>query len=234
MYHEENGGEEEPMIYYCDTLHQVDFSHFLRFLPPDRRQKAERYRNPGDQNNCVATYLLLALALYQEYRILLPKNEPFSYTQTGKPYWKFTSACFSLSHCQKGAACSLSDQTEGETGIDIQEPRPVSPAVLRRVCSQKEQAEIALSSNPQAAFTRLWTLKESYVKQTGKGISGDLSQLDFSESGHLFHRYEKDFYQMSHPDFSLALCQKKIDTQPTPIAVHAKEILAFAESKYSD
>lgn len=169
-----------------------------------------------------------------EYRILLPKNEPFSYTQTGKPYWKFTSACFSLSHCQKGAACSLSDQTEGETGIDIQEPRPVSPAVLRRVCSQKEQAEIALSSNPQAAFTRFWTLKESYVKQTGKGISGDLSQLDFSESGHLFHRYEKDFYQMSHPDFSLALCQKKIDTQPTPIAVHAKEILAFAESKYSD
>lgn len=222
------------MIYYCSTLHQVDFSRFFCLLPPDRRQKAERYRNPGDQNNCVATYLLLVLALYQEYGILLPKNKPFAYTQTGKPYWESVPVCFSLSHCRKGAACSLSEKTEGETGIDIQEPRPVSPAVLKKVCSPKEQTEIASSPNPQATFSRFWTLKESYAKQTGKGISGDLSRLDFSESGCFFHRYEKDFYQMSHPDFSLALCQKKIDTQPTPIAVHAKEILAFADTKYSD
>lgn len=225
---------EKPMIYTCKELQNFDFSPFLGLLPSDRRQKAESYRNPADQNNCAGTYFLLALALHREYGILPPENEPFSYTQTGKPYWKSLPICFSLSHCRKGAACSLSKKTEGETGIDIQEPRPLSPAVLRRVCSPKEQEEIALSPDPQKTFSRFWALKESYAKQTGKGISGDLSRLDFSESGSFFHRYQKDFYQMDTPDFSLALCQDTIQTKPMPIVVHAKEILAFLETKYSD
>ena len=80
--------------------------------------------------------------------------------------------------CQKCyAVCAVSKQP---VGIDIERIGAYQPNVARRVCSDAEQKLLEQCEDPARLFYRLWTLKESYVKLTGTGISVPLSQITFS------------------------------------------------------
>ena len=81
---------------------------------------------------------------------------------------------FNVSHCARAVALVLHD---GEVGVDIECRRKVSPALIRKVCCEEEQQEIAQSPDPTLAFLRLWTCKESLVKQTGTGLTVPLPAL---------------------------------------------------------
>ena len=74
---------------------------------------------------------------------------------------------FSLSHSGAYAACALSDRP---VGLDLERETAPRPPLLRRCFSAAEQEYIRSSSNPSAAFTQLWTGKESLGKATGAGL----------------------------------------------------------------
>ena len=84
---------------------------------------------------------------------------------------------FNVSHSGDYVALALSDK---EVGCDIQEIRPYSPRVAKRNYSERETQFIEDSENKDKSFIRLWALKESILKFTGQGISGGLSNYDFS------------------------------------------------------
>ena len=68
-------------------------------------------------------------------------------------------------------------------GIDIQRLRPVSPDLYLRFFT-KEECEYILSKseeNRTTAFFELWTLKESYLKATGLGLTLALSAFSHSD-----------------------------------------------------
>lgn len=78
---------------------------------------------------------------------------------------------FSLSHSGDWAGCALAAVP---VGLDLETPqRPRRIAELaRRVCTPAEQAELATLPAPAQAraFSRMWTLKEAWLKQQGLGI----------------------------------------------------------------
>lgn len=122
---------------------------------------------------CVAAYRLLQHALLQEYGI----NEApvFTYGNKGKPLLQgHHDIHFSLSHCHEAVAVALSDHP---VGIDIETVDHYSPEVARRVMNDDELHEIEASAQPQVAFTRLWTMKESLYKLTGDDNGGDTAHL---------------------------------------------------------
>ena len=122
---------------------------------------------------CLAAYRLLQHALLQEYGI----NEApvFTYGNKGKPLLQgHHDIHFSLSHCHEAVAVALSDHP---VGIDIETVDHYSPEVARHVMSDDEMRQIEASAQPQVAFTRLWTMKESLYKLTGDDHCGDIAQM---------------------------------------------------------
>ncbi len=68
-------------------------------------------------------------------------------------------------------------------GVDIQIVKPVSDAVIRRTCSESERDYVLHAPERDRAFIRLWTLKESYIKATGDGMSYPMNKVSFTLSG---------------------------------------------------
>ena len=49
---------------------------------------------------------------------------------------------------------------------------------MRRTCTRKEWEWLQQSEQKELDFLRLWTLKESYMKMTGKGMSLPLDSFE--------------------------------------------------------
>lgn len=152
---------------------------------------------------------LLEYAIKEEYGIeKLPKIEKGIH---GKPYFIEGGPYFNISHTKGIAVCALG---EIEVGIDVGQIRGISESMEKRVLS-KEEREWVSGKEREEAFIRLWTLKESYVKATGQGLTMNFSKISFQ-----FLNNKKDgqilcnqkgycFYQQKiGTDAYLALCLK--------------------------
>lgn len=148
----------------------------LPLLPEERRKKALRYRNRIDRNNCVLTYLMLKIALKEYFQIL---DFTIQYDWYVKPFLKeYPNVFFSISHCKCGCVVVVADEL---VGIDIQNIVPFSWDVAKRVCCLEELGVLKQSTHKQREFIRMWTKKESYLKMTGAGISGNLKSINTLE-----------------------------------------------------
>lgn len=143
--------------------------------------------------------------LAQAYGAPLP---PIAADAHGKPYFTNHAIEWNLSHSHGLAVCALDAHT---VGIDTEKIRPLRPRVVNRSFSTAEQNALAKSEDPDALFTALWTLKESYVKALGVGVSYPLQQVEFALDGlqilshppdYAFHLYAWDTYMIAccgHP-----------------------------------
>lgn len=176
---------------------------YLTSLPPCAEGGQRREHEAGRA--------LLAFAVREEYGIShMPRMEKGIY---GKPYFPdFDRIYFNISHSAGMAVCALAGT---EIGVDIDHVRKVREGMYSRVLSESERKWIAGQPDREEAFIRLWTLKESYIKATGEGLSAPLPSVDFtlpdrcgegvilcSQEGYSFCQYrigEKNY---------LALCVK--------------------------
>jgi 4'-phosphopantetheinyl transferase len=165
------------MIYLFDDMENIPveiINKTLTLMPPERQQRAMRYRHEIDKNLCVLAYKLLMLGLKQEYGITKPLA--FNYCENRKPYLSnYPDIYFNISHCKYGAVCAISDK---EVGIDIQDVRPFDFDVAKRVCSDSEMGQFFKCHMPERLFCKIWTIKESFVKHFGGSIAQSLKSLD--------------------------------------------------------
>lgn len=151
------------------ALRGLDEAQVLRLLPPERREKALRCRRQEDRLRSAAAGLLLARYAQQLGFDRFPALREDVY---GKPYFPDApQAQFSLSHSGGYAALAMSSLP---VGVDIQEIRPERVTAAMRFLTDFAQAQLtALPQEEEVqAFFRLWTLKESYGKMTGRGLLG--------------------------------------------------------------
>lgn len=82
-------------------------------------------------------------------------------------------------------ACATSLQ--GEVGVDIEpcQRRPNWQKVAQRWFSPVEQ-EWLLAQNDALEFLKVWTLKEAWLKATGRGIAGNLQSLEVRRGFELY------------------------------------------------
>lgn len=163
-------------IYALTDVKHIDYSNIeplIHYLPVERQEKALSFRRNIDKKNCVISYLLLQYALYRNCGIL---SIALSYGRNKKPYLSnYSDIHFNISHCDSGCICAIADNP---IGIDIQNIRPFSWSVANHCCSAAEKQLIKDSEDPAAAFTKIWTIKESYLKMKGTGIINDLCTVD--------------------------------------------------------
>lgn len=95
------------------------------------------------------------------------------YNEYGKPYLD-NNLFFNMSHSNNITACIISDK---EVGIDIEKIK-YNEKVAKRVLNKEEMKILNNSNNKAEMFTIFWTIKESYVKLLGIGISYGLKKVD--------------------------------------------------------
>ncbi len=161
------------MVYIDNDIYGFNLDEALARISEQRRNQALRFSHEEGRRLCVAAYMLLMHALKTEYGIT--ENVEFGYEEGGKPFIKgHETIHFNLSHCRTAVACAIDDKP---IGIDIEAVRPFKDSLARHVLSLSEYENVTASADPAYEFTRLWTMKESLLKLTGRGLRADLKTL---------------------------------------------------------
>ena len=171
------GGEKELdgfLSSWLDGLKSYrSAAYFQRKFPQGRLTSgpaAERRRQSA------GAWALLEQVLRREYALELAALE-IGETVHKKPVCiSCPPLFFNLSHCDGLAACIVADRP---VGVDCETVRPFSKGVMERVCSPAEQGGILTAQEPEQAFYQHWTLKESFVKAVGTGLSFSLRRAAF-------------------------------------------------------
>ena len=138
------------------------------------------YEGPAGKQASLAVRRLLEAAVRQYWGIPLPE---IAREGSGKPFFpSHPGMHFSLSHTKGYVLCAVSDRP---VGADIQVIRPVSEALIRRVCTPAELGYFG--------FFDLWTLKESYIKLFGH-LKGNLTDIEFSVKNGIITAPSEDVY----------------------------------------
>lgn len=160
------------MIYLFQELNTFSASSFeqsLQLLPPERREYVLHFKQTDDQKRSALAWLLLRYGLEQEYGFhQVPEVQR---TASGKPFFSGKNMpFFNLSHSGNFVGCALHNQ---EIGLDIQKITVPRNSLIRKVCAQEEFASLKSSRD----FCRIWSMKESAVKLTGEGITGNFRDI---------------------------------------------------------
>ena len=176
------------------------FGKWLDCVPQVRREKAEGPKNPEVRKLSLGAGALLVHAL-RDYaadrespgeRPVASRDDPsgnalsstdlrslrIAENEHGKPYLPdWPELHFSLSHSGDRVMCAVS---RSEVGCDVEEAGS-DEADRRRIgyiarCLTERERALALAD--PAAFYKIWTLKESFLKLTGKGLTIPLASFE--------------------------------------------------------
>ncbi|MFL1425959.1 4'-phosphopantetheinyl transferase family protein [Acinetobacter baumannii] len=160
----------------------VILSHYLSFLNAAEKLRYDQYLPQAARLFLISRVLTksvladkLGISPHQVNIQLQPNGKPF--VQGGKTIY------FNLSH--SGDVIVLAVTEKGEIGVDVE--RTNHEFEWRRVDSVLAPSEIEWIqqnewTNPTSVYQRffqIWTLKESYIKCTGEGMSRHLKKLNF-------------------------------------------------------
>lgn len=187
----------------------------------DRRHGAARTQG-------FAASLLLEYAVSQQFPWVVHPLA-ISVAEGGKPYLVSEPGIhFSLSHSGGWAVCAVSDHP---VGVDIEQCEPGRRDVAARFFHPEEVRHLntLLPSARDDAFYKLWTLKESFVKTTGRGLDLPLRsfwidihrmppRLECSEMPGAYTLFLPTF---DDPDYRLAVCVEQANAEPP--ALHIME-----------
>ena len=173
--------EKKPAVYIGNTQSLTDKDLFERMYDSVslfRQQKIDRMKHPEDKIRSLGAGLLLQKAL-SDYGID-EKTAAFETNSNGKPFINCSNnetVQFNLSHSGNYAMCIIGNSP---VGCDVERVRKIDLKLADRFFAQSEK-EMILSQTTEDdkinTFFRLWTLKESYVKAEGQGLSIGLNSF---------------------------------------------------------
>ncbi|MMZ47080.1 4'-phosphopantetheinyl transferase sfp [compost metagenome] len=204
-------------IYAIDTSKPEAENHYellVNRVSLAKQHKLDRFLHREDAlRGLYADVLLRWLACRQ---LKIPNASlQFTYNAFGKPSLLNAPAFhFNVSHSGKWVVCAIDDHP---LGIDIEQLRPIDFEV-GRVCFSDTEYDALMHQDAESRlsyFYDLWTLKESFVKAEGQGLTLPLKSFSFdleaqpsigfttegftTEYCH-FKQYELD------PDYKMAVC----------------------------
>lgn len=136
-------------------------------------------------------HMLLEKCLYK-YGIDY-KSQKIEKGEYGKPYFlEKNEIHYNISHSDGITACYVG---RFEAGVDAEPIKAFRPNVVKRVFSESEKEMFENAKDKDLLFYKLWTLKESYVKAIGIGVSYPMKNISFSfENGKIISNVENCFF----------------------------------------
>lgn len=180
-------GHADPWVLHSDQVHLwfldpavvADAAHAdaVAVLAPMEAARHQQFRFARDRELYLATRLLVRTVL-SRYCQVEPRSLQFGAGASGKP--ELTAPTldpalrFNLSNSGGLVACAV---THGrDIGVDVEAMRDVPLSVAEEVFTPVELETLyeAPQGDRQRTLLALWTMKESFIKATGRGLSAPL------------------------------------------------------------
>ncbi len=168
----------------CDRIDERQYREILFNVSKERGSRAESFKSFSDKvMSAVAGLCMEGLASSLGTKVRRLEN--------GKPVFERDDMHLSVSHSGGFVAMAWSDEP---VGVDIQRIVPMGN-IERRLLTDSECK--VLEDRSDRSLTRVWTIKESYLKMTGDGIAKGLPGLDVLsdespviKEGYRFHTFD--------------------------------------------
>ena len=201
-------------LYLCD-ISDFDFSQsgeLLQYLPLEKRIEVERMKDTDSRRCRILSYFILSSLLKERHIV----SSGFCFNLAGKPYLEgMKNLFFNISYSGSLIAIGISDK---EIGVDVEKKGKIEMNVVRHFFSEKEIKIISSCVNSLEVSNRIWTMKESFVKMLGGGLSIPLDSFSivFDENSRCQYciwkgeRYFFNEYLLDNYDLTMC-CQNMKD-----------------------
>ncbi|PRT33997.1 4'-phosphopantetheinyl transferase family protein [Bacillus wiedmannii] len=213
--------------YAMNIKNKIDkeaFQQLEKKISNDRREKIKKYHFEEDKKRSIIAELLLRHSLKKEFGI---NREQVQFTKNsfGKPMLKnFEQIYFNLAHSGDWVVCGVSDVP---IGIDVEIIKSIDLDIAKTFFSLGEYKDIINQPKEKQItyFYKLWTLKESYVKAEGEGLSIPLNSFSFCilpeaiqmyQANQLSKKYCFDVFNLDNFHI-VAVCSKKLSEEAISI-----------------
>lgn len=142
-------------------------------LNPQDSSLSEKHISALEQS--AAAELAICAAMKNSGRPFAPSD--YAYKESGQP--TIQNVHISISHTEGYAACAIAREP---VGIDVEREHTFSKAAAKRILSPQEEL-LRESANADELLSRIWTVKESFLKMTGEGIPGGMRTLELIAAG---------------------------------------------------
>lgn len=180
-------------------------------LSKEKQIRVEKFVREKDKCQCILGELLLRYSLWNFYDYKF-KNIEFSYNEFGKPRLRYIdnrNIHFNISHSGNWIVCGIYNQPVGIDVECIDNNNNIS-GIVQRFFTDVENyyIQMQIPNRQTEAFFKLWTLKESYIKCVGKGLSIPLNSFSINIIGD-----EILLYTNNKIDYSYSFISKKISDE---------------------
>ncbi|MCR4955138.1 MAG: 4'-phosphopantetheinyl transferase superfamily protein [Lachnospiraceae bacterium] len=159
-------------FYNITELSEQQYEKYYQKVSPSCRERADRFRQKADAYRHVMGEVLLFSCMEEVLgKVPVDKIERNEY---GKPYVKGSDDFFfNISHSGDYVVVVCHNEP---VGVDIQEMRTISPAMVKKIFTKEEVTYLASLSEKERERHKimLWSMKESYIKYLGLGLSREM------------------------------------------------------------
>lgn len=169
------------MIYeYAFNINEIqnveEAKKFFEYISDDRKKKINKLIFEKDVIHSIFAEVIVRFALWEQYGL---RNVKIKKGEYGKPYLEdYKDIHFNLSHSGEWVMCAVGDM---QIGIDVEQIKEKDLSVSKLVFTSGECEYLSTLdiNDVTKEFYKIWTLKESYIKNTGKGLGIPLKSFEF-------------------------------------------------------
>ncbi|GLC31301.1 4'-phosphopantetheinyl transferase family protein [Clostridium omnivorum] len=154
------------------------------FISEDKRFKINRFINRQDKIRTLIGDVLVRFTAMEKLKI---NNDSITFNKNdyGKPFLKdYPKFKFNISHSGDFLVCAFDDT---EIGIDIEQINQIDYREIANSFFSESEVDYILDKDSNDALSRfydIWTLKESYVKCCGLGVTMPLESFSICINEH--------------------------------------------------
>ncbi|MBK3493954.1 4'-phosphopantetheinyl transferase superfamily protein [Viridibacillus sp. YIM B01967] len=177
-----------------NTFNFSTYEQLLKILPLKKRNKLKKFNIFEDSMRGLVAGILIRNIIKQKK---IRNNNQFEFTTNtyGKTFLSdVQNFKFNLSHSEDWVVCAIDGN---QIGIDVEMEKLIDPQIAHQFFTKKECDYIfSLVDYQVPRFFEIWTLKESYIKAVGLGLSLPLNSfsiiLDTNENTHMIESESHD------------------------------------------
>jgi 4'-phosphopantetheinyl transferase len=146
------------------------FNTLMLRLPKDKQATIRRFVKPQDALRTLTGEMLTRFVI-RERTQLSDDEMVFTVDRYDKPYVKNVEDLhFNVSHSGEWVVCAVDSEP---IGIDVEVIKNIKLNIAKRFFSQEEYNDIVGKDENERTgyYYDLWTLKESYIKAVGRGLT---------------------------------------------------------------